>query len=75
MLEKNYDSQVHVEKVEGHPSGSIAFGLERIGLIAVKAPILSCIILLALVVGAGGCALFSYLLQVPMPILTWPGAS
>jgi predicted RND superfamily exporter protein len=31
---------------------SIAFGLERIGLIAVKAPILSCLILLALVIGA-----------------------
>ena len=31
---------------------SIAFGLERIGLIAIKAPILSCIILLALVIGA-----------------------
>lgn len=31
---------------------SIAFGLERIGLIAVRAPVLSCIILLALVVGA-----------------------
>ena len=33
-------------------SPSIAFGLERIGLIAVRAPILSCIILLALVIGA-----------------------
>jgi len=31
---------------------SIAFGLERLGLIAVKAPIVSCIILLALVIGA-----------------------
>ncbi len=31
---------------------SIAFGLERIGLIAVKAPVLSCVILLALVIGA-----------------------
>jgi len=31
---------------------SIAFGLERIGLIAVKAPIVSCLILLALVIGA-----------------------
>ncbi|HZR88745.1 MAG TPA: MMPL family transporter [Bradyrhizobium sp.] len=53
MLEKNYDSQVHVEKVEERPSGSsIAFGLERIGLIAVKAPILSMIILVVLIVGA-----------------------
>src|SRR5205814_4514224 len=31
---------------------SIAFGLERIGLIAVRAPVLSCVILLALVIGA-----------------------
>ena len=31
---------------------SIAFGLERIGLIAVQAPILSCIILVALIIGA-----------------------
>ncbi|HTP81988.1 MAG TPA: tripartite tricarboxylate transporter TctB family protein [Alphaproteobacteria bacterium] len=28
---------------------------------------------LALIVGVAGTALFSYLLQVPMPILTWPG--
>ncbi len=53
MLEKNYDSQVHVEKAEERPSGSsIAFGLERIGLIAVKAPILSLIVLVVLIVGA-----------------------
>ena len=26
-------------------------------------------------VGVGGTLLFSYLLQVPMPILTWPGAN
>ena len=52
MLEKNRDSRIHVEKVEQRPGGSIAFGLERIGLIAVKAPILSCIILLALIAGA-----------------------
>ncbi|WP_322516213.1 MMPL family transporter [Rhodopseudomonas palustris] len=31
---------------------SIAFGLERMGLIAVRAPILSCVILVALIVGA-----------------------
>ena len=31
---------------------SIAFGLERIGLIAVQAPILSCIILVGLIIGA-----------------------
>src|SRR6201993_1654700 len=53
MLDKNYDSQVHVEKAEERPSGSsIAFGLERIGLIAVQPPILSMIILVVLIVGA-----------------------
>src|SRR4030081_1568178 len=52
MLEKNSDSEVHVEKVEERPTSSIAFGLERMGLIAVQAPILSCIVLLALIVGA-----------------------
>src|ERR1700734_989578 len=52
MLEKNRDSEVHVEKVETRATASIAFGLERIGLIAVKAPIMSCIILVALIVGA-----------------------
>ena len=31
---------------------SIAFGLERLGLIAVKAPVVSCLILLSLVIGA-----------------------
>jgi predicted RND superfamily exporter protein len=36
----------------GRRSLSIAFGLERIGLIAVKAPVVSCIILLVLVIGA-----------------------
>src|SRR5258707_13181423 len=52
MLEKNSDSEVHVEKVEQRPTASIAFGLERIGLIAVQAPILSCIVLVALIIGA-----------------------
>src|SRR6202167_350422 len=52
MLEKNSESEVHVEKIEQRPMGSIAFGLERIGLIAVQAPIWSCIILVALIVGA-----------------------
>src|ERR1700730_10420530 len=55
MLEKNSDSEVHVEKaekIERRPTDSIAFGLERIGLIAVQAPILSCIILVALFVAA-----------------------
>jgi predicted RND superfamily exporter protein len=53
MLEKNGDSRVHVDKIEHRPSGpSIAFGLERIGLIALRAPVLSCIILVALIIGA-----------------------
>src|SRR3979411_1634754 len=52
MLEKNNDSEVHVEKVEQRPTASIAFGLERIGLIAVQAPILSCIVLVGLIIGA-----------------------
>src|SRR5947209_10870175 len=52
MLEKNSDREVHVEKIEQRPTASIAFGLERIGLIAIQAPILSCIVLLALIVGA-----------------------
>src|ERR1700735_2621376 len=53
MLDKNTDSQVHTDKIEQPPKGlSIAFGLERIGLIAVRAPIVSCIILVALIVGA-----------------------
>ncbi len=52
MLDKNTDSEVHVEKIEQRPTASIAFGLERIGLIAVQAPILSCIILIGLIIGA-----------------------
>src|SRR3978361_2523156 len=55
MLEKNSDSEVHVEqaeKIERRPTDSIAFGLERMGLIAVRAPIVSCIILVALFIAA-----------------------
>ena len=53
MLDRNSDNKVHVQKTEQPPSGpSIAFGLERIGLIAMRAPILSCIILVALIVAA-----------------------
>ncbi len=52
MLEKNSDSEVHVEKMEKRPTDSIAFGLERIGLIAVQKPVLSCIILVGLIIGA-----------------------
>lgn len=49
-----HDTNSHnadLKELERRPL-SIAFGLERIGLIAVKAPVLSCLILLALVVGA-----------------------
>ncbi len=52
MLEQNSDTEVHVEKIEPRSTASIAFGLERLGLIAVKAPILSCIILVGLIIGA-----------------------
>jgi hypothetical protein len=53
MLDKNTESQVHTDKIEQPPKGlSIAFGLERIGLIAIKAPIVSCMILVVLIVGA-----------------------
>ena len=53
MLDKNSESHVHVQATEEPPPGkSIAFGLERMGLIAVKAPILSMIILAALMVAA-----------------------
>jgi predicted RND superfamily exporter protein len=53
MLEKNSESQVHVGKLEEpRPGLSIAFGLERIGLIAVKAPVLTLVILIALAIGA-----------------------
>src|SRR5437868_6256037 len=52
MLEKNTDSEVHVEKIEQRPTASIAFGLERIGLVAVRAPVVSCIILVALFIAA-----------------------
>src|SRR5262249_46754316 len=53
MLDKSRDNEVHVEKIEQRPLGSIAFGLERIGLIAVQAPILSCIVLVGLMIVAG----------------------
>ncbi|OAF07001.1 RND transporter [Bradyrhizobium centrolobii] len=52
MLEKHSESEVHVDKVEQGPATSIAFGLERLGLIAVRAPVVSCLVLLALIVGA-----------------------
>ena len=50
MLERNtVDPEA---KKSDKPPISIAFGLERIGLIAMRAPILSCIILFAMVIGA-----------------------
>src|SRR6266700_1697070 len=52
MLDINRDNEVHVEKIEQQPGASIAFGLERIGLIPMKAPILSCIVLVGLIIGA-----------------------
>jgi predicted RND superfamily exporter protein len=52
MLDKSRDNEVHVEKIEQSPTSSIAFGLERIGLVAVQAPILSCIVLAGLIVAA-----------------------
>ncbi|MDA9434300.1 efflux RND transporter permease subunit [Bradyrhizobium sp. CCBAU 51627] len=52
MLEKHRENEVHVDKVEQGPASSIAFGLERLGLVAVRTPIVSCIILLALIVAA-----------------------
>ena len=50
MLDQN-TSDADLRKPDRR-SLSIAFGLERIGLIAVRAPIVSCIVLLALVIGA-----------------------
>src|SRR3954453_791284 len=52
MLEKDGNSEVHVEKLEQRPTGRIAFGLEQLGLITVQAPIVSCIVLAALMVAA-----------------------
>jgi hypothetical protein len=50
MLERN-TIDPDAKKLERRPM-SIAFGLERIGLVAIRAPILTCIILLAMVIGA-----------------------
>ena len=50
MLERN-TIDPDAKKLERRPL-SIAFGLERIGLVAIRAPVLSCIILLAMVIGA-----------------------
>jgi predicted RND superfamily exporter protein len=50
MLERNTDPDA--KKLEQPARVSIAFGLERIGLIAIRKPVLSCIILFAMVIGA-----------------------
>src|SRR6187455_2781185 len=50
MLERNA-AEADAKMLE-KPPVSIAFGLERIGLIAMRTPVLSCIILLAMVIGA-----------------------
>src|SRR3978361_2227497 len=52
MLDKNSDNQVHVEKVERRPTDRIALGLERVGLVPIRAPIVSCIILVVLFIAA-----------------------
>jgi uncharacterized protein len=52
MLEKIRDNEIHVEMVEEPPAKSIAFRLERLGLIPMKAPILSCIVLAILMIAA-----------------------
>src|ERR1700742_3768496 len=52
MLEKTRENEIHVELIEEPPAKSIAFGIERLGLIPMKAPIVSCIILLALIIAA-----------------------
>ena len=38
MLEKTRDNEIHVEKVEEPPAKSIAFGLERLGLVRSALP-------------------------------------
>lgn len=52
MLDKYSESEVHVDVVEKRPTSSIAFGLERMGLIAVKAPVLSLVVLVVLMIAA-----------------------
>src|SRR5215510_7828006 len=52
MLEKTRDNEIHVEMIEEPPAKSIAFGLERLGLIPMQRPILSCIILAILMIAA-----------------------
>ncbi|MDB5520948.1 MAG: putative superfamily transporter, partial [Tardiphaga sp.] len=51
MLDRNDMPDAAADDVKARPA-SIAFGVERIGLFAVKAPIVSCLVLLVLVIGA-----------------------
>ena len=52
MLEKARDNEIHVEMIEEPPAKSIAFGIEKLGLIPMKAPIVSCIVLVILMIAA-----------------------
>src|ERR1700748_340990 len=52
MLEKTRDNEIHIEMVEEPPAKSIAFGLERLGLIPMKGPIIFLVILVVVMVGA-----------------------
>src|SRR5215475_8202783 len=52
MLERTRDNEIHVDVLEAPPAKSIAFGIERLGLIPMKAPILSCLILAGLIIAA-----------------------
>ncbi|MDB5547659.1 MAG: putative superfamily transporter [Tardiphaga sp.] len=51
MLDRNDMPDAAADDVKARPA-SIAFGVERIGLFAVKAPIVSCLVLLVLVIAA-----------------------
>ena len=51
MHDRNDMPDAAADDLKARPA-SIAFGIERIGLFAVKAPIVSCIVLLVLVIGA-----------------------
>src|SRR6201990_467540 len=52
MLEKARDNEIHVEMVEEPPAKSIAFGIERLGLLPMRAPSIPCIVLVVLMIGA-----------------------
>src|ERR1700760_2170315 len=52
MLEKTRENEIHVEMIEEPPAKSIAFGIERLRLIPMKAPIASCVIRVVLIIAA-----------------------